>query len=153
MAILNGLFRIIKDSELRYSPEGDAVANVLMVYSYGTKKNEDGYLPSQFVEAAIFGKRAEGVNPYLTKGTKIFATIEDAHVRTFERKDGTQGATISGRIGVLEFAGSKSDSDAQEPPQQPAARQKVSAAPRQSAPRPQQAARGVASMDDSEIPF
>jgi single-strand DNA-binding protein len=152
MAILNGLFRIIKDSELRYSPEGDAVANVLMVYSYGTKKNEDGYLPSQFVEAAIFGKRAEGVNPYLTKGTKIFATIEDAHVRTFERKDGTQGATISGRIGVLEFAGSKSDSDAQEAPQQPVVRQQAPA-PRQAAARPQQSTHSVAAMEDDSIPF
>ena len=55
--ILTGLCRVGRDAELRCMPDGTAVANVSLAFNHG-KKGQDGNRPSQWIDAAIFGKRA-----------------------------------------------------------------------------------------------
>jgi len=155
MAHLTGLFRLGRDAELRYTPEGNAVANLALAFNYG-KKGADGNRPTQWVDAALFGKRAESLVDYLVKGVAIVATLQDPNIRTYEKKDGTLGYTLSGSILDLEFAGGGQQQQRSEPRQQPQQQERQAAAPRQ-APQRQAAPQGqpagnLADMDD-DIPF
>lgn len=156
MAIMTGIFRITQDAEVRYTKDGDATIELSMAYNHGTKKNEQGYLPSQFISGVIWGNRAESLAPYLVKGIKVFAAIEDPNIKTFQKNDGSEGYKLTGRIGALEFAGGNQQQDGQAQPakqqsnqqQRPAARQ--SPPPQRRAPAP--SGNGVMDMDD-DIPF
>lgn len=116
MAQLNGLFRLGRDAEQRYTTAGDSVVSVALAYNYG-KKNDEGNRPTQWVDGAVFGKMGEALLPYLKKGTQIYATMDDVHVRSYEKKDGTSGAALSATLRNIELAGSKGDAA---PAQRPA---------------------------------
>lgn len=141
MAILTGLFRLTRDCELRYLPSGEPVANLVLAYNYGSKKKDDGFFPSQFLEAGLWGKRAESLEEHLKKGTKLFLVIEDVHIETFEKSDRTTGFKLTGRIGALEFVGGGDNSQDESKP---------SGRPTNS--RSRKAQQSVADMDD-DIPF
>lgn len=136
--------RITRDAEVRYLPTGEPVANVSLVYSYGSKKDERGYLPSQFIECGLWGKRAEAIAPYLTKGQTIVAYVTDVHIETFTKSDGTPGHKLAGRLTELEFAGGPKE-EGQSAPAAPATQRQ--------APRPQQPVSSGFDDDDSDIPF
>src|SRR3546814_3545398 len=77
MAILTGLMRLGRDAELKYTAGGDAIANLALAYNYGKKEN--GKQPSQWVDAALFGKRAESLAQYLTKGDRKSTRLNSSH--------------------------------------------------------------------------
>ncbi len=109
--ILTGLARLGADVEVRYTTGGDPVANLSLAYNYG-RKDQDGKRPTQWVEATLWGDRATALQQYLTKGTALDVVIEDVHVKTFKRLDGSQGEEIAGRVTLLEFAGGKRNDEA-----------------------------------------
>lgn len=117
MAVLTGLFRLGSDAEIRHTANGDAVCQMALAYNYGQKK--DGKQPSQWIDASLWGKRGETLAQYLTKGTSIVATLEDVHVRTFKKSDGSEGNALSGRVLTVEFAGKPAES---KPAPKPAAK-------------------------------
>jgi single-strand DNA-binding protein len=135
----NGLARIGKDAEVRYTPGGAAVANVSLAFTYG-KKGEDGKRPTQWVDASLWGQRVESLAPYLTKGKQIVAYLEDVHIQTYTKGDGTQASKMAARIADLEFVAGGEQAESQ-PRQQP----KPQAAP-------QSQGSGFDDMDD-DIPF
>ncbi len=166
MAQYIGLARLGRDAEVRYTPNGDAVANLSLAFSYG-KKGEDGFKPTNWVDGALWGKRAEALAPYLLKGQLVVATIDDLHIETFDKRDGDQGTKLSGTVSYIDFAGSPKQSGGEGgvPSQRPTTQAQRPAAPAQSpAQRPaataqRPAATGKASsaaafddMDD-DIPF
>lgn len=138
MANLVGLFALGSDAELRYMPNGEPVLNMSLAFNYGPKDN-DGKRASQWIDAGLYGKRAESLAEHLTKGTKIYAVLEDPHIETWPKKDGTQGTKLVARIASLEFAGSN--------------RQATNSAstPAQNASR--SAGKAARGFDDSDIPF
>ena len=103
----SGIARIGKDVEVRYSPNGDAIANISLAFSYG-KKQSDGKRATQWVDATLFGKRAESLAPYLKKGGQIVAYLSDVNVQTYESKNG-QGVKLVGKIDDLELIGGQSE--------------------------------------------
>lgn len=105
------------------------MANISLVYNYGTKKDERGYLPSQFIEVGLWGKRAENAAQFLTKGTLILAFVSDVHIETFNKQDGTPGFKMAGRLDNFRFAGGRQDAD-QGAASAPAPRQRQAPAPR-----------------------
>lgn len=146
--VFSGLFRIGRDAELRHTSNGDVVTSLSLAYTYGIKKNADGYLPSQWIEAALWGKRAESLVEYLTKGTRVYAVIEDLHIETYDKRDGGQGHKLTGRIQNIEFAG-----DGERQKREPTAT--AQGEPRAAAPASRassQAAQRTA-FDDEDIPF
>jgi len=136
-----GLARIGKDAEVRFTPGGTAVANVSLAFTYG-KKGEDGKRPTQWVDASIWGQRAEPMAPYLLKGKQIVAYLEDVHLQTYTKGDGTQNTKMVARLADLEFVSDNSDHKPTQKPQ---------SAP-QSRPAPQSQGSGFDDMDD-DIPF
>lgn len=96
-------FRIGNAPELRYTQKGDAVLSLSLAYNYGMKQ-QDGKKPTQWLEAALWGKHAESLAPYLQKGGQIVATVDDLHIETYEGKNGP-GHKLAGRIVSLELVG------------------------------------------------
>jgi len=63
---------LVKDPELRYTPNGEAVVN-LRIASNRIWKNKAGEKKEDvcFVNVVVWGKRAENCNQYLKKGNPI----------------------------------------------------------------------------------
>jgi single-strand DNA-binding protein len=135
----NGLARIGRDAEIRYTPGGAAVANVSLAFTYG-KKGDDGKRPTQWVDASLWGQRAESLAPYIKKGGQIVAYLEDVSIQTFTKGDGTQATKMVARLVDLEFVSGGEQASSQPKPQP-----KPQAAP-------QSHGSGFDDMDD-DIPF
>jgi single-strand DNA-binding protein len=144
MASLVGLFTLGRDAELRTTTSGDQVAGLALAYSYG-RKGQDGKTPTQWVDAALWGERAQKLAEYLTKGRQFYMALDDLHVETYDKRDGGQGVKLVGRVGQLEFV--RGGDNAQRPA---APAQKPAAQPAK--PAPARAASGFEDMDD-DIPF
>jgi single-strand DNA-binding protein len=118
--ILTGLVRLGRDASLRYLGDGTPVLNMALAYNWGT----NGKRASQWVDAALFGKRAEALAPHLLKGTALDVALDDVRLDEWTRQDGTPGKPkLVGRVVVLEFAGraAGADSAPAAAPAQPAA--------------------------------
>ena len=138
--IMSGLARIGRDADLKYTSGGMAVCNVALAFNvgYGDRKT------TTWVDAAIWGKQAEGLVDRLLKGTAIVAHLKDIKLEEFDRRDGGRGAKLTATMIDVEFAGSKQDGGQAPAPQQP---------PRQSPP-PRQAPPAQNFEDfDGDIPF
>ena len=131
-----GLARIGRDVEVRTTAQGEPVASLSLAFSYG-RKGEDGRRPTQWVDAALWGKRAEALAPYLLKGGLIAVTLEDVHIETYHGKNG-EGVKLVGRVMDIELAGGKQDGG-----ERPTAVQR---------PAPRPASSGFDDMND-DIPF
>ena len=98
-----GLARIGRDAEIRRTPNGDAVANLSLAFSYG-RKVDGGNRPTQWVDASLWGKRAEALAPYLLKGGLIAVTLEEVHIETYHGKNG-EASKLVGKVLDIELAG------------------------------------------------
>lgn len=98
-----GLGRIGRDAELRRTPNGDPVASFSVAFSYG-RKGDDGYRPTQWVDASLWGKRAESLAQHLLKGGLVAVTLEDVHIQTYKGAKG-EGYKLVGRVSEIELAG------------------------------------------------
>ena len=116
-----GLARIGKDAEVRYTPGGTPVANVSLAFTFG-KKGDDGKRPTQWVDASLWGQRAEGMAPYLLKGKQIVAYLEDVTMQSYTKGDGTTHTKMVARLADLEFVASGEQASSQpKPPPRPQA--------------------------------
>jgi single-strand DNA-binding protein len=140
-----GLARIGRDVEVRNTTGGDAVASVSLAFSYG-RKGDDGKKPVQWVDGALWGKRAEALAPYLTKGTLVTVALEDAHIETFQKNGGGEGVKLAARITAIDLAGGG------QAPQQAPAQQKPQQQQRPAARQAAPAGGGFEDMD-SDVPF
>ena len=118
MPTLTDLGRLGRDTELRYTNAGDPVATLAIACDYG-RKGQDGKRPTQWIEASLWGKQAEALVPYLVKGQQVYFTLEDAHIETFQKSDGSQGVKLVGRIITIKLAGSPAQGQAKPAAQHP----------------------------------
>lgn len=144
MGQMFGLARIGRDVELRYTQAGDAVASVSLAFNYG-KKGADNKRPTQWVDGALWGKRAEALAPYLLKGVMLSVTLDDVHIEAYQGKNG-EGHKLAGNITQVELAGGGQQQvqQARQPPQPSAQSQ-----------RPPQSRQGQGAHPDidDDIPF
>jgi len=131
MNIITVAGQLGKDAEIRYLPNGDPVASFSVADSQGREK------PTIWWRASLFGKRAESLGPYLTKGQAV--TISGSVTeREYTDKDGQQKKVHEVRVNDVALQGGKREGAA------PAQRQ----APAPAKPAPS----GFDDMDD-DIPF
>lgn len=143
MATLTGLFTLGRDAETRVTQNGTTVTTLALAYNYG-RKGEDGKKPSQWVRASMFGKQAEALVPYLTKGKQVSLVIRDLHIATFQKQDGSTGTSLEGVADFDDFARKpKEVGDAPAPAPKPAPR------PAQ----PPSAGSGFDEFDGADVPF
>jgi single-strand DNA-binding protein len=133
-----GLARLGRDAEIRYTPGGDAVCNLSLAVNYG-QKDQSGNRPTQWIDASLWGKRAEALAQYLVKGSVHCFTLEDIHLETYQGKNG-EGVKLVARVLDVELGPRVGG---EQPASQPAQRQPTPAARPKPAPQP----------DDDDIPF
>ena len=114
MAKLNKVFlmgNLTRDPELRYTPSGTAIASFGIAINRtwsgpdGEKKEEVCY-----VDINMFGRRAEVINEYFSKGNPIF--IEGRlQFQQWETKDGQKRSTLRVVAEDFQFIGGKTKKD------------------------------------------
>lgn len=78
--------RLTKDPELRYTPGGQAVTNVILAVSRNYR-NQTGEFDTDFVNCTLWRKTAENTANYCRKGTVIGVTGK-IQTRNYENQDG-----------------------------------------------------------------
>lgn len=118
-----------KDAEIRNLADGTAVCSFSVADSMGRDK------PSIWWNCSMFGKRAESLQQYLTKGQQV-TVIGTVTEREYTDKTGQQRKSMDVRVQDVALQGGKRDA-APAPAQRPA---------------PKQASGGFEDMD-GDIPF
>lgn len=114
MASLNKVLLIgnlTKDPELRYTPNGTAVANLRIAVNRKFK-DRTGELKEDtcFVTITAWDKQAEICNQYLQKGRAVF--VEGIlQSRSWETPDGQKRSTIDVRAERIQFLGPMKSAD------------------------------------------
>jgi single-strand DNA-binding protein len=96
---------LTKDPELRYTPQGTAVANLRLAVNrkYRTKDQE---LKEEvcFITAVVWNKQAETCNQYLHKGSSVFVEGR-LQSRNWEDNTGAKRSVIEVRAERVQFMG------------------------------------------------
>jgi single-strand DNA-binding protein len=150
-----------KDPEVRYTPNGKAVASLTLATSESWK-DQSGQMQekTEWHRVSIFGKLAEIAGEYLRKGSQVY--IEGKlQTRKWTNKEGQDQYTTEIHLdpfnGVMQMLGGKGDNSGQQSQQKQAQTQQRQAAPQQQQ-RPQQYQAPMAEPDfdfddDSQPPF
>ena len=97
-----------KDVDLNYIPnKGTAVAKTTLAVKREFKKDE-----TDWINAIAFGKTAETMAQYLTKGSKI-GVVGRIQTGSYQAQDGTKKYTTDVVIESFEFLSSKKKTDDQ----------------------------------------
>lgn len=121
-----------KDSEMRYLQNGDPVCTFSVADSMGKDK------ATIWWNCSLFGKRAEALSQYLTKGQQV-TVIGNVTEREWTDKDGGKRKSMDVRVSDVALMGGKRE---------------AAPAPRPAATSAKSAPSGFDDMlDDSEIPF
>lgn len=98
--------RLGRDVEMRYTPQGQAVANM----SVATDKSwtdASGKKQEQTVwfKVSVWGKQAEACNQYLSKGRTVLVEGEMQESKPYQKKDGTWACSLDLRAMNVRFLG------------------------------------------------
>jgi single-strand DNA-binding protein len=116
-----------QDPDVRYTPNGNAVANISIATDESYKDRQTGQLvpKTEWHKIAMFGKIAEVAGQYLRKGSKVY--IEGKlQTRKWTNKDGQDVYTtevvvdISGQMQMLDSRQDDSGSNQNNTPAKPA---------------------------------
>jgi single-strand DNA-binding protein len=117
-----------KDAEVKYLANGDAICNFSVADSQGRDK------PTIWWNCGLYGKRAESLSQYLTKGQAVTVTGSVSE-REWTDKEGNKRKSMDVRVNDVALQGGRKDAEPQEE--------------RRQAPKPQQS---FDDMDD-DVPF
>ncbi|MYB96778.1 single-stranded DNA-binding protein [Candidatus Poribacteria bacterium] len=148
------LGNLTRDPELKYLPNGNSVANFGLAISerYTDRQSGEQKETVCFVDVAAWGRQAEVVNEYLSKGSPVF--LEGSlKFDSWEADDGTKRNKLSVTAFRIQLIGGRRDGDQTEGGY---ANAEPAAAPTQSesyqeAPAPE--ATSAPSATDDDIPF
>jgi single-strand DNA-binding protein len=142
--------RLGRDAEMRYLPDGTAVANLSLAVSI-FDRNAENNRGTQWIDASMWGKQAEALTQYMVKGSLHCFTLSDMRLETYPKNGGGEGTKMTARVDSVEL-GPRQDGGGQGEQRQaspaPAARPAGAPAARP-APKP---APNFSDMDD-DIPF
>lgn len=96
--------RLTRDAEVKYTAGGLAVANFSIAVNRQEKRGEKWEDEPSFFDMAIFGKRAEGLAPYLLKAQQV--AVEGELKQDRWEKDGAKHSKVSFQIRDVQLLGS-----------------------------------------------
>lgn len=94
---------LTRDIELKYTPNGKAVANFSIAVSDRFNKEK-----TDFIDCVVWNKTAELCAEYLSKGKKI-AIAGRLSTRTFETQDGQKRKVTEVVVGDVQFLSPKGE--------------------------------------------
>src|SRR5690625_8041659 len=83
----NGLGRLTRDVDLRYTEQGTAVGNFTLAINRNIKNKQTGEYEADFINCVAFSKTAEIIAEYVKKGQQLAAEGR-VQTRNYEYKDG-----------------------------------------------------------------
>jgi len=108
-----------RDPEMRYLPSGQAVTNMSVATNrVYTDSNGQKVTETIWFRVSVWGARAETVNQYLKKGSKVLvegrltADPETGNPRIFTRSDGSTGSSFEMSAQNVVFLSSRSEDQA-----------------------------------------
>ncbi len=110
---------LTRDAELGATRGGTAVSRFGLAINDRVKNSQTGEWEDypNFVDCIMYGRRAEGLTPYLHKGTKAF--IEGRlHYSSWE-KDGQRRSRLEIIVDTIDLAGNGKQNSKSQPIQQP----------------------------------
>lgn len=99
---------ITRDAEVKYLQNGDAVCSFSVADSEGRDK------PAIYWNCSLFGKRAESLSQYLTKGSKVTVTGRVTE-RSYTDKNGQDRKVMDVRVSDIALQGSSHAASHDEP--------------------------------------
>lgn len=108
--------RLTKDVEVRYTQSGKAVGSGTIAVTRRFK-NADGNTDSDFIQYVVWGKSAEILSQYTSKGTLV-ALTGSWQTRSYEKDDGTRVYVNELNVENFDFLEKKSDSQQSTPKSQ-----------------------------------
>lgn len=100
--------RLTKDPELRSTNSGLPVTSFTVAVNR-IFKNKDGNYDTDFLNVSIFGKQAENVSKYCSKGSQV-GVEGRIQTRSYDAEDGSKRYVTEIIADSVEFLGSKKDS-------------------------------------------
>ncbi len=133
-----GLAALGRDMELRETPTGRMLGSMSLAFTLSTK-GPDGKRATQWVDATLWGARAESLAEYMLRGTKVCVSLSNLRIEEYEH-GGQRRAKLCADVADIAFAGGRAE-DAPKP------------APKPAPPKPAaKQATGFDDMDD-DVPF
>lgn len=141
--------RLGNDPEIRYLPNGDAVANISVAVGSKWKDKTSGEVKesTEWVRCSAFRQLAEIIGKYLKKGSKVYVSGR-MKTRKYQAQDGSDRYATEIALDNMQMLDGKQDSE-QRPAQQPSQRMD----PQNRASMGAQAPAQSTWEDDGEIPF
>lgn len=103
--------RLGRDAELRYTQDSKPVLNFSLAVDTGWGDKKE----TLWVDCALWGERGEKLQPHLVKGKQLTLS-GDIGLRTFQKRDGSQGAALTVNVQRLTLQGGTSGEAAREGP-------------------------------------
>ena len=120
---ING--RLVREAELKYASSGTAILKFSIAVNRSVKKGDKWEDEASFFDCTFFGKMAESVNQYLSKGKQV--SIIGELVQNRWEKDGKQHSKVEIIVNKLQLLGGKDEQKQEKPSyQKPEARQNTS---------------------------
>jgi single-strand DNA-binding protein len=111
-----GLVRAGRDAELRRTTKGDAVLSFPAAFVYGRKDPNSGERPTQWVDLTLWGRKAEALCEYITKGKQMVVSASEPNVEVYTKKDGTQAHKLCATVDDVQFVGTSPAREEQRKP-------------------------------------
>ena len=97
--------RLTRDAELRYANSGTPICKFSIANNYSRKQGEQWTEETNFFDCAMFGRRAEAVHKYLTKGKQVGV---DGELRFSKwEQDGQPRSKVEVHVNDLQLLGSR----------------------------------------------
>lgn len=104
--------RLTRDPELKYTPNGKAVATFTLAVDRGFT-NQQGEREADFIPIVAWNKRAENCSKYLAKGSLV-AVEGKLRVRSYEAKEGGRRYVTEVVADMVNFLEKKQDPEREE---------------------------------------
>jgi single-strand DNA-binding protein len=104
-----GMATLGRDAEVRHTPDGTAVANLSLAVSVYDKSAENNR-GTQWIDASLWGKQAETLSEYMTKGSRHVFVLSDMRIEKYTDKDGYEAAKLVARVDSVELGPKKESS-------------------------------------------
>ena len=104
------LGRIVRDPDIRYTQGENVMCIAKFTLAVDRKFKRDGEPTADFINCVAFGKTAEVIEKYCTKGTKL---VVEGRIQTgsYTNKDGQKVYTTDIAVENIEFAESKASAE------------------------------------------
>ncbi|WP_296016659.1 single-stranded DNA-binding protein [uncultured Treponema sp.] len=103
--------RLTKDIEIKYTNSGAAIGNLSIAVNRSRKQDDQWIDEASFFDVKIYGKMAESLRPYLTKGKQI--AVEGFLKQERWQKDGQNFSKVTVGAENVQLLGGNSGSDSQ----------------------------------------